>query len=84
MTKEIIKNYPQILEITSLPEYDIKTASGNYNHTAVSTDKFLSDENEKLSCQGEPLKILGGKTGSTDLSKKNLLLVIEPPNGAVT
>ena len=80
LTREIINNYPEILEITSLPQYDINTASGGYNHTAISTDKFLSDENEKLLCQGEPLKILGGKTGSTDLSKKNLLLVTEPPN----
>jgi len=80
LAREIINNYPEILEITSLPQYDIKTASGGYNHTAISTDKFLSDENEKLLCQGEPLKILGGKTGSTDLSKKNLLLITEPPN----
>ena len=80
LTKEIINNYPEILEITSLPQYDIKTASGGFNHTAVSTDKFLSDANEKLSCQGEPLKIMGGKTGSTDLSKKNLLLITETPN----
>ena len=28
LTKEIINNYPEILEITSLPQYDIKTASG--------------------------------------------------------
>ena len=68
------------MEITSLPQYDIKTASGGFNHTAVSTDKFLSDANEKLSCQGEPVKILSGKTGSTDLSKKNLLLITETPN----
>ena len=80
LAREIINNYPEILEITSLPQYDIKTASGGYNHTAISTDKFLSDENEKLLCQGELLKILGGKTGSTDLSKKNLLLITEPPN----
>jgi len=80
LAREIINNYPEILEITSFPKYDIKTASGGYNHTAISTDKFLSDENEKLLCQGEPLKILGGKTGSTDLSKKNLLLITEPPN----
>lgn len=80
LAQEIINNYPEILEITSLPRYDIKTALGSYNHTAISTDKFLTDENEKLLCQGQPLKILGGKTGSTDLSKKNLLLVAEPPN----
>ena len=80
LAQEIINNYPEILEITSLPQYDIKTASGGFNHTAVSTDKFLSDANEKLSCQDEPLKILGGKTGSTDLSKKNLLLITETPN----
>ena len=77
LAQEIINNYPEILEITSLSQYDIKTASGGYNHTAVNTDKFLSDEdeNKKLLCQGEPLEIMGGKTGSTDLSKKNLLLV---------
>ena len=80
LAREIINNYPEILEITSFPKYDIKTASGGYNHTAISTDKFLTGENEKLLCQGEPLKILGGKTGFTDLSKKNLLLVTEPPN----
>ena len=80
LAREIINNYPEILEITSLPQYDIKTASVGYNHTAISTDKFLTGENEKLLCQGEPLKILGGKTGSTDLSKKNLLLITEPPN----
>ena len=80
LVREIINNYPEILEITSLPRYDIKTASSGYNHTAISTDKFLMGENKKLLCQGEPLKILGGKTGSTDLSKKNLLLITEPPN----
>ena len=80
LAQEIINNYPEILEITSLAQYDIKTASGGFNHTAVSTDKFLADANEKLLCQGEPLKILGGKTGSTDLSKKNLLLITETPN----
>ena len=80
LARVIINNYPEILEITSLPQYDIKTASVGYNHTAISTDKFLTGENEKLLCQGEPLKILGGKTGSTDLSKKNLLLITEPPN----
>lgn len=80
LTREIINNYPEILEITSLPQYDVKTASGGFNHTAVSTDKFLADENEKLLCQSEPVKILGGKTGSTDLSKKNLLLITETPN----
>lgn len=80
LLEEIIKNYPQILETTSLPQHDIKTVSGGYNHTAISTNKFLSDENEKLFCNGEQIKMLGGKTGSTDLAKKNLILVLEPPN----
>lgn len=80
LMEEIIKNYPQIMETTSLAQYDIKTASGGYNHTAISTNKFLSDENEKLFCNGEQVKILGGKTGSTDLAKKNLILAIESPN----
>src|SRR3989338_8374945 len=38
LAREIINNYPQILEITSFPKYDIKTSSGGYNHTAISTD----------------------------------------------
>ena len=80
LMKEIIKNYPQILETTSIPQQDIKTTSGGYNHTAISTDKFLSSEGERLLCQGEPLKIVGGKTGSTDLAKKNLILAMESPN----
>ncbi len=81
LMEEIIKNYPEILETTSLPQYDIKTVSGGYNHTAVSTNKFLSDEKEKLFCNDEKAKILGGKTGSTDLAKKNLILALESPNG---
>lgn len=81
LTEEIIKNHPRILEMTSIPQYDIKTAFSGYNHTAINTNKFLSDENEKLLCLGEPLKIVGGKTGSTDLAKKNLILIMESPNG---
>lgn len=81
LAREIINNYPEIMEITSLSQYEIRTSSGIYNHTALNTNKFLTDENEKLSCQGDPLKIFGGKTGFTDLSKKNLLLVTESPNG---
>lgn len=80
LMEEMIKNYPQILETTSIPQYDIKTVSGGYNHTAVSTNKFLSDENEKLFCNGESVEILGGKTGSTDLAKKNLILTLKSPN----
>lgn len=80
LMEEIIKNYPQILETTSLPQYDIKAVSGGYNHTAISTNKFLSDENGKLFCNGEPVEILGGKTGSTDLAKKNLILTLKSPN----
>lgn len=80
LTKEIVLNYPRILNITSLPQYDIKTSSGGFNHTAVNTDKFLSDKNGELLCQTKPVKILGGKTGFTDFAKKNLVLVSESPN----
>jgi len=78
LTEEIIKNHPELLDLSSLSEYAIKNVSGGFNHAAISTNKFLREE--ELSCQNEPLKILGGKTGYTDLAKKNLILITETPN----
>lgn len=78
IAKEVKENYPQILEITSLPEYNVHNSDGWFNHVAVSTDKLLASN--ELACDGAPLKILGGKTGSTDLAKKNLVLITGSPN----
>lgn len=74
---EIKEKYPQIMEITTLLEYAVHNSAGHYNHTAISTNKFL--QSNELFCDNEPLQILGGKTGFTDLAKKNLILITESP-----
>ena len=56
LAQEIINNYPEILEITSLAQYDIKTASGGFNHTAVSTDKFLPMPTKNFRAKANLLK----------------------------
>lgn len=59
--------HPEILTLTTNPTYnfcDIK----NYCKIISSTDKLLSDESLRY-------KIIGGKTGSTDLAGKNLALM---------
>ena len=59
--------HPEILKLTTNATYnfcDIK----NYCKIISSTDKLLSDESFKY-------KIIGGKTGSTDLALKNLVLM---------
>jgi len=66
-----IKNkHPKILELTANPSYGFCDIN-NYCKTVTSTDKFLNDKDFKF-------KIVGGKTGSTDLAQKNLALIIEP------
>lgn len=69
-----IKNkHPEILKLTANPSYnfcDIK----NYCKLISSTDKLLTDNDFKF-------KIIGGKTGSTDLALKNLALLTTPLEG---
>ncbi len=63
----IKKDYPGILEIMSLKEYELKTASGAIHHALLTTDQLLGEN--------IPFTIIGGKTGQTDRAKKNLLLI---------
>lgn len=77
LTRKIIEKYPEILDAMSLKEYDIYKSSGGFNHKAVNTNKLLE---ESLTCNGNALKIFGGKTGTTDYAKRNLLLITESPN----
>ncbi len=67
----ITKDYPDILNILSLKEFDLKTASGMFHHKLATTNKLLG---ETL-----PFTILGGKTGETPLAKKNLVLITREP-----
>jgi D-alanyl-D-alanine carboxypeptidase len=59
--------HPEILRLTTNATYDFCDIN-NYCKVINSTDKLLSDESFKY-------KIIGGKTGSTDLAGKNLALM---------
>lgn len=67
----ISKNHPEILKITTLPEYNLCDIN-NYCKIVKTTNKLLDDKN---------LNIIGGKTGSTDIALKNLVLVTKISDG---
>lgn len=68
-----IKNkHPEILKITTHGQYNV-CATDNFCKMVTSTDKLLGDKEFKY-------KIIGGKTGNTDLAGKNLALITEPIN----
>ena len=63
-----IKNkHPDILKLTTNPNYNFCDIN-NYCKLIKSTDKLLTDEAFRF-------KIIGGKTGSTDIALKNLALM---------
>lgn len=66
----IKEKYPEILDITANNQYNFCDIN-NFCKVVVSTNKFLEDKSFKY-------KIIGGKTGSTDLALKNLVLVTKP------
>jgi D-alanyl-D-alanine carboxypeptidase len=65
----IMRNKPGIFDITAKTEYNFCDTL-NYCKPVLSTDKLLVDTSL-------PYRIIGGKTGSTDLAQKNLILVTE-------
>jgi D-alanyl-D-alanine carboxypeptidase len=65
----IKKNRPGILEITAKPAHSF-CDSLNYCKLVTSTNKLLADPEFGT-------RIIGGKTGSTDLALKNLILVTD-------
>ncbi|MBI4120296.1 MAG: D-alanyl-D-alanine carboxypeptidase [Parcubacteria group bacterium] len=74
LAKFLMENRRGILEISSLPVYDLYDARGRFHHTIEST-------NELLHRRSWPVKIFGGKTGETPLAKQALILVTESPIG---
>jgi D-alanyl-D-alanine carboxypeptidase len=72
LTKLIIyikNNYPEIFRLTAKNEYDFCDIN-NSCKLVKSTDKLLENKDLKF-------KIIGGKTGFTDLAGKNLALLTE-------
>lgn len=63
------KNYPEVLRMTANPEYNFCDIN-NYCKIINNTNKLLENSNLKF-------KVIGSKTGSTDLSGKNLVLLTE-------
>lgn len=74
------EKYPSLLNITSKKEYDLYTADGEFHHKMENTDNLLSADWRGKG--GDPIKILGGKTGETPFAKQNLVLIVEAPNGS--
>ncbi|MBI2055716.1 MAG: D-alanyl-D-alanine carboxypeptidase [Candidatus Sungbacteria bacterium] len=72
LARFLTENRRRILEISSLPAYDLYDARGRLHHTLEST-------NELLRRRSWPVKVLGGKTGETPLAKQALILVTESP-----
>ncbi len=65
----IRNKHPQILRITSESQYNFCDLN-NYCKLITSTDKLLNEKTLQF-------KIIGGKTGTTDLAGKNLALLTE-------
>jgi D-alanyl-D-alanine carboxypeptidase len=70
MTYYIMEKYPQIFQLTTNATYNF-CDTGNYCKEIKSTNKILEDSRMLY-------KINGGKTGSTDLAQKNLVLIVNP------
>ncbi len=65
----MLDNHPELLSITTLQGYDLYTSDGRLHHRLVNTDQLLN-------YRGWPAEIVGGKTGTTDQSKRSLLLIL--------
>ncbi len=71
LSEKLIKEYPLIFKISSIPEFKVYSYDGKFHHNAVSTNKLLVDTSINWR-DG----ILGGKTGSGKFVKENLILVL--------
>ena len=69
------KQHPEILKLTENPSY-VFCDVNNYCKTITNTDKLLNDNGLKF-------KIVGSKTGTTDMAGKNLVLMTEPFDGII-
>lgn len=72
LTRHLFDRFPEIFEISTQTQYPLYTSDGYFHHLVETTNELLVEENN-----GWPAKILGSKTGQTDLAKKSLLMVFE-------
>lgn len=78
LAEHLLFKRQDILAITDTITYDLYDTNDVYRYTASNTNKLLQSEKN-------PFPIVGGKTGFTDLAKRNLLLITKLPekNGYV-
>ena len=69
LAETILQNAPELWALTRAPESSLRDGAGHFHHLMVSTNKLLATPFGGA-------EIVGGKTGQTDLAKKNLLLVL--------
>lgn len=69
LSRSLLKNYPEIFEITRIDKINIKSEDGKNDHLIKNTNKLL----------GNLSGVVGGKTGYTDEAGESLLLVVEDP-----
>lgn len=67
LSRSILKNYPEIFEITRIDKINIKSNDSKNDHLIKNTNKLL----------GNLPGIVGGKTGYTDEAGESLLLAVE-------
>lgn len=71
----IVENRAELLDITNVPTATIYNLDGSVHHVATSTYQFIGAE--------LPFPIIGGKTGTTDKAKENLVLALKVPHGTL-
>jgi len=71
LARSLLKNYPEIFEITRTDQINIKSEDGKNDHLVKNTNKLL----------GNLPGIVGGKTGYTDEAGESLLLIVEDSTG---
>lgn len=63
---------PELFDILSLEEFDLKDANGMLHHKIVNTNELLKDP-------GFQTKVLGGKTGYTEQARGCLIIILQSP-----
>ena len=71
LAQRLLKEYPQILEISSKLSYDLYLKSGSFHHTLYNTNELFHE------LDGQ---IVGTKTGLTDRAAGCLFLVLQGKN----
>ena len=74
LAKYIEENNSDIFYITAQKEFDLFDIDKNLIGTIKNTNRLLDEQNM-------PFRIVGGKTGETDLAKQNLVIIAEAPCG---